>query len=146
MPSSREMDEDPNVYIGLRLPVAPSETIPFFSSTTSTLEQAKFNIQNLLLTLKGERVSQPEFGSNLKKILFEQYDDSLEDRIREEIGESVSKWLPYINISKVDISQDVGNPNKIYVSITYALNYNPEETQTTDIGFTETGASAGGGY
>ena len=29
MPSSREMDEDPNVYIGLRLPVAPSETIPF---------------------------------------------------------------------------------------------------------------------
>ena len=76
MPSSREMDEDPNVYIGLRLPVAPSETIPFFSSTTTTLEPAKFNIQNLLLTLKGERVAQPEFGSNLKKILFEQYDDT----------------------------------------------------------------------
>ena len=29
MPSSREMDEDPNMYIGLRLPVVPSETIPF---------------------------------------------------------------------------------------------------------------------
>ena len=47
MPSSREMDEDPNVYIGLRLPIVPSKTIPFFSSTTTTLEQAKFNIQNL---------------------------------------------------------------------------------------------------
>ena len=146
MQSSREMDEDTNMYIGLRLPVVPSETIPFFSSTTTTLEQAKYNMQNLLLTLKGERVSQPEFGSNLKKILFEQYDDSLEDRIREEIGESVSKWLPYINISKVDISQDAAVPNKIYVSITYALNYNPEETQTTEIGFTETGTSTGGGY
>ena len=146
MPSSREMDEDPNMYIGLRLPVVPSETIPFFSSTTTTLEQAKYNMQNLLLTLKGERVSQPEFGSNLKKILFEQYDESLEERIREEIGESVSKWLPYINISKVDISQDVGVPNKIYVSMTYALNYSPDETTTTEISFSETGDSAGGGY
>jgi hypothetical protein len=146
MASSREMDESPDVYIGLKLPITPSETIPFFSSTTTTLEQSKSNIKNLLLTLKGERVSQPEFGSNLKKILFEPYDDSIQDKIRSEIKESVSKWLPYINISKVDVSQDVEVPNKIYVSMTYALNYSPDETTTTEISFSETGDSAGGGY
>ena len=147
MASSREMDENPDVYIGLSLPVAPSERIPFFNSTTTTLEQSKFNMKNLLLTMKGERVSQPEFGSNLGTILFEQYDDSLEDRIKEEIQETVSRWLPYINISKVDISQDSLTPNKIYVSITYALNYNPEEMETTEVSFTETGTqSSAGGY
>jgi hypothetical protein len=146
MASSREMDENPDVYIGLKLPITPSETIPFFSSTTTTLEQSKSNIKNLLLTLKGERVSQPEFGSNLKKILFEPYDDSIQDKIRSEIKESVSKWLPYINISKVDVSQDAEVSNKIYVSMTYALNYSPDETTTTEISFSETGDSAGGGY
>ena len=147
MASSREMDENPDVYIGLSLPVAPSERIPFFNSTTTTLEQSKFNMKNLLLTMKGERVSQPEFGSNLGTILFEQYDDSLEDRIKEEIQETVSRWLPYINISKVDISQDSLTPNKIYVSITYALNYNPDAMETTEVSFTETGTqSSAGGY
>ena len=147
MASSREMDENSDVYIGLALPLAPSERIPFFNSTKTTLEQSKFNMKNLLLTMKGERVSQPEFGSNLRTILFEQYDDSLEDRIKDEIQEAVSRWLPYINVSKVDISQDSLTPNKIYVSITYALNYNPEEMETTEVSFTETGTqSSAGGY
>ena len=39
-------------------------------------------------------------------------------------------------------------PNKIYVSVTYSLNYNPDEMETAEISFTETKAqsSAAGGY
>ena len=33
-------------------------------------------MKNLLLTMKGERVSQPEFGSNLGTILFNRLDGS----------------------------------------------------------------------
>ena len=73
--SSLAKDLDPNTYIGLQLPLKPSNNITFFSSTQTYLEQAKYSAANLLKTMKGERVAQPNFGSNLHNLLFEQYDD-----------------------------------------------------------------------
>ena len=46
--SSLAKDLDPNTYIGLQLPLKPSNNITFFSSTQTYLEQAKYSAANLL--------------------------------------------------------------------------------------------------
>ena len=129
MSSARENDLNPDVNIGLELPFARSSR-GLFGQTETTLEQAGHNIKNLLLTAKGERVMQPDFGSDLRTLLFEQSDENISERIRESIDEAMSTWLPYIDISDIDIIQDEKNLNTMKVNINFSLNYEPDRFNT----------------
>ena len=129
MASARENDLNPDIKIGLRMPFDKAET-GLFGTTETTLEQAGHNIKNLLLTAKGERVMQPDFGSNLRSLLFEQEDENLNVDIKETIQEAMSTWLPYISISSVNITQDETKPNQMKVDIDFSLNYEPDRFNT----------------
>ncbi len=75
----------------------------YFEQAFTSFEQAKSNLKNLLLTKRGERVMQPEFGTGLEALLFEPMDDSFETKLTDVITETVNYWLPYINIEEIDI-------------------------------------------
>ena len=143
MASARENDLNPDVYIGLKLPFT-RDRAGLFGQTETTLEQAGHNIKNLLLTAKGERVMQPDFGSGLRELLFEQYTEDLEERIAEEIQEAMSTWLPYITISSVDIIQDETNPNQTKVDLDFSLNYEPNRFDSITLNFDATSESTSG--
>ena len=157
--SSLAKDLDPNTYIGLQLPLKPSNNITFFSSTQTYLEQAKYSAANLLKTMKGEREGQPNFGSNLHNLLFEQYNDVEEftERVKTEITEDFNTWLPYVNLDDTKIFQDNNNPNLLYVTLTISLKYNPQDSEEVTVSFGGAstvssvgvgggGATGGGGY
>jgi len=129
MASARENDLNPDTKIGLELPFARSRT-GLFGLTETTLEQAGHNIKNLLLTAKGERVMQPDFGSDLRALLFEQADEDIEERIEETILESISTWLPYISVEKIDIIEDETTPNLMKINLNFYLNYDPHRFNT----------------
>ena len=152
MASARENDLNPDIFIGLKLPFGRSKS-GLFGKTQTTLEQAGSNIKNLLLTAKGERVMQPNFGSRLRELLFEQYTEDLSSRIQSEIQEAISTWLPYINISNVNIIQSDEDPNTTSVDIDFALNYEPDRFESISLNFdgdsesmSTSGGSGGGGY
>ena len=134
MPTAREQDFDPRTYIGLSFPLR-RDKFNDFAMTKNSLQQAKHNLKNLLLTFPGERVHQPVFGSRLRALCFEQTDDNLPTRIEEEIRRSVSHWLPYINIIEVATLTEEGDTNKIFVTIKYstALNTQSLEQITLDV-------------
>ena len=67
--SVREIDRNDDKYVGIRFPLGYSPE-GFFFRTKTVLEQSKANLRNLLLTTPGERVFQPNFGSQLKSIVF----------------------------------------------------------------------------
>ncbi len=129
MASARENDLNPDIKIGLELPFARSSR-GLFGQTATTLEQAGHNIKNLLLTSKGERVMQPDFGSDLRSLLFEQAGDNINNDIKEAISDAMSNWLPYINISNVNVIENETNLNQIKVSIDFSLNYDPNRFNT----------------
>jgi phage baseplate assembly protein W len=148
MASARENDLNPDVRIGLKLPFT-RDRAGLFGTTENTLEQSGHNIKNLLLTAKGERVMQPDFGSNLRTLLFEQYTEDLTDRIKEEIQEAMSTWLPYIVISSVSIIEDETNPNQTKVDLDFSLNYEPNRFDSITLNFdntTETTSAMNSGY
>ena len=95
-----------------------------FQTNYTTLSQAKFNLINLILTRKGERLQQPEFGCDIWKCIFEQLDESLlETKIESSILEAVEKWLPYIVIDEILFDYDdidIDN-NKIILDIKFSL-------------------------
>ena len=143
MPSARENDLNPDVRIGLKLPFT-RDRAGLFGTTENTLEQSGHNIKNLLLTAKGERVMQPDFGSNLRTLLFEQYTEDLTDRIKEEIQEAMSTWLPYIVISSVSIIEDETNPNQTKVDLDFSLNYEKNRFDSITLNFDNTTGTTNG--
>ena len=143
MESARENDLNPDIRIGLKLPFNRGRS-GLFPQTETTLEQAGSNIKNLLLTAKGERIMQPEFGSRLRDLLFEQYTEDLEERVREEIQQAMSTWLPYIVISQVDVIQDETNPNQTKVDLDFSLNYEPNRFDSITLNFDATSESTSG--
>ena len=66
--SNIEKDLNPDVFIGISLPLDYGSQ-GFFNKTRTTLQQTRSNIRNLLLTIKGERLGNPTFGSDLMRIV-----------------------------------------------------------------------------
>lgn len=120
------LDLQGNIAIGVSLPFnGPSGP---FNSTYSTQEQIKSNLINLLLTNKGERVFNPEFGADLGRALFEGISENLTDIIKELINTNVAIFLPEIQIN--DIIVDLSTPDNNTVSVT--VNYRIRISGTAD--------------
>ena len=92
-----------NTAIGVRLPFnAPG----VFYSTFSTKDQLKYNLINLLLTSKGERIYNPEFGTLLKAQLFNPMTEASFGDIEDSIIDSVQTYIPEIRINNIEFIQE----------------------------------------
>lgn len=113
-----------------------SDSNGVFAVNYTTIKQAKDNLINLIMTRKGERVMQPDFGCDIWKVIFEPIEDvNLENRITDYIEDAVSIWLPNILIKNIEFpydDTDIDN-NNINVSITFSLSSNPLITESLQI-------------
>ena len=128
--SVREIDRNEDKFVGITFPLDHSPEGFFFKSKT-VLEQAKANLQNLLLTTPGERINQPELGSDLKSIIFEQGED-IPNRIEEAIRSAVDKFLSYITIENVFTTQQ---DNQVNVSIEFSVSLDEDEIEILNFDF-----------
>ena len=84
--------KETNVAENKALGISITSFRPIFIS----IQQAKQNLINLLLTRKGERLIHSNFGSDLMKLIFEPNILDIKELISDAITEPVSFWLPYI--------------------------------------------------
>jgi phage baseplate assembly protein W len=131
---AREKDLNPDVFIGLKLPLGYSDT-GYFKQTKSTLQQAKYNIINLFKTIPGERLGQPAFGSQLHSILFEPMNEDFSDILEDSIKESLATWLPYINIKNIEITIPNYNINRVNIAIDFGLSFEPDRFESVSVNF-----------
>jgi len=124
---------------GITLPLRKGET-GFFEQAFVSFEQAKSNLKNLLLTKKGERVMQPNFGTGLHSLLFEQIDDNLESKIQETITKNVNYWLPYVNIKNIDVemTNELKDQNRVNLSLEFTVG---NQTDLHELTFTVQGTN-----
>jgi hypothetical protein len=69
------LDLQPRKAVGVSIPFSSRAV---FNSTYTTQDALKSNLINFLLTNKGERFLNPNFGADLRALLFEQM--TLEDK------------------------------------------------------------------
>lgn len=134
MANVREIDRDNDIYVGIEFPLDYSQE-GFFRKTKTIRQQVKSNIRNLLLTERGERVFQPNFGSNLKSLLFEQITPTLLENVENNIRESLSTWLPYVNVNNLVAVQDDRNLNQVLISLEYSTTLEPDALDTITFTF-----------
>jgi phage baseplate assembly protein W len=116
-------DLDKNIAIGVSLPFNAGGV---FNSTYSTKDQIKSNIINLFLTKKGERIENPEFGTDINKLLFENINNDILSNLKQELYDSVNKFIPNITILNINITPEP-DTNTIYIETQYKLNISGQQ-------------------
>lgn len=77
------------------------------------------SIALIILTAKGECFLNPEFGSDIRKYLFEYITDTTKELIIDEIMNSVSMWEPRIILERNNITIEQDDMTlKIHISYT----------------------------
>jgi len=78
------------------------------------------SVRNIILTTPGEKFFDPDFGSNVSKLLFENVDDITASQIQEEIEFSINNYEPRVKLLSVEINPDFDN-NLFDTIITYEV-------------------------
>jgi phage baseplate assembly protein W len=111
------LDLQKNIVIGVSLPFNAKGV---FNKTYSTKDQIKSNLINLLLTDKGERIMNPEFGADLRRSLFENITVPNLDLLRFKIIDAISIFIPEIVLGDIEILPDP-DANTLSITINYRL-------------------------
>ena len=89
--------------IGFTLPLQRDDG-GYFEVSNDLLTQIKSNFINLVSTMKGERMSNPEFGCDIHQSVFNFNNDDLPNKARESVEEAVARWMPYIELEKFEVN------------------------------------------
>jgi phage baseplate assembly protein W len=116
-----------NITIGIALPFnAPSA----FRSTYSFKDQLKYNLINLLLTNKGERILNPNFGTDIRKQLFNQINEDTYNALIDDIRSTIELYIPQVTIEKLEAVPSY-DQNTITINLSYRINISNEKDTIT---------------
>lgn len=125
------IDFEPDVALGIDLPMINGAGAAFKLNYMS-IDQAVANAKNLILTDKGERIMLPEFGCNLKSILFDPIDETINENLETLIKDSFDYWLPYIFINSLVVTNNADR-NRINILLSISLQDNKLDTRSIEI-------------
>tara|TARA_B100001094_G_C18157695_1_gene787439 strand:+ start:681 stop:1082 length:402 start_codon:yes stop_codon:yes gene_type:complete len=78
------------------------------------------SIRNIISTSPGEKFFDPDFGSNVTRLLFENLDDVSAISIRDEIENSINNYEPRVSLISVNTNPDYDN-NSLDVKLIYRI-------------------------
>ena len=83
-------------------------------------------VKNLLLTNYGEKPFNPDFGADLRSLLFELADAEIEEEIEERVIATINRYEPRVGAVRVEA---IANPdrNMVYVTVTFQIVNTQEE-------------------
>lgn len=110
------LDVEKNRGIGIAVPFDP---VNVFRVTYTTKDQVKSNLINFFLTNTGERYFNPQFGANLRNLIFEQM-NNLEE-IEEIIKQKVGLYFPSLNVLDLSVTPNY-DTNTIKIKLVYEIN------------------------
>jgi uncharacterized protein len=117
----KDQDEYNDYALGITLPIQISNVA--FAQSYNSIDQIKSNIQNLLLTKKGERILQPEFGCDLHSIVFNNITSDFETDVENAIESAFEFWMPFVKVDEIliDTNADDVDRNRVNISLTFSV-------------------------
>lgn len=89
--------------------------------SVSSEEDIQEAVRMILLTGKGERMMQPEFGCNLRSFVFDRMDYTTQTRMEREAQEALVRWEPRITDIQVRMEQDPGEDGRLLIHVSYVV-------------------------
>lgn len=89
-----------------------------FVPTYQTKDQIRANLVNYLLTNRGERVFNPNFGADLRALLFENILDQTTDELQERIQADIANFFPEVIVKEIQFD-NVPDTNTVNFTLVY---------------------------
>jgi phage baseplate assembly protein W len=96
---------------------------------TKDFTAIKKSVQNLIVTVPGERFFNPNIGSRITDILFEPLDFINANLVRSEIEYTIKSFEPRVILTNVQVDQNFDD-NGYDVEIEFQVSGLPEKTDT----------------
>lgn len=107
--------------ISVLLPLNYSKQDGPFQLNKGIQETIKQNFKNLVLTIRGERLMDPDFGVGISSYLFENYTFGTTQDVRATTVSQLTKYMPFIQLEDFLITEGQTNPNEFYIYIRYSV-------------------------
>lgn len=105
-----------------------SPKIPFvkdpingFSVNKTAVESIRQDFKMLILTNPGERMMNPDYGVGIKRLLFEQKNNSSFQALSGIIQKQVKKYMDFLKIDNIQITDIENSDISIYIKIEYSI-------------------------
>tara|TARA_R110000744_G_scaffold4838_3_gene17200 strand:+ start:170 stop:580 length:411 start_codon:yes stop_codon:yes gene_type:complete len=86
------------------------------------------SVSNILLTMKGEKPFNRNFGCDIHKYLFENMGSIALLKLQRDIGDQLGTWEPRITMTSVVVDESDMDSNNLGINVTYIINQMDQET------------------
>ena len=93
----------------------------YLDLNTSIADKVKSDVLHVLFTPKGQRLRQPEFGTDLIKYLFDQKDEGTFNSVKQTIMSDVCRYISNIEFNDIRILQDDNDDRGVIVVVEYSV-------------------------
>jgi phage baseplate assembly protein W len=110
------LDIDKRVAIGVSIPFNGTAV---FNPIYITSDQIKSNIINFVLTNKGEKLFQPNYGADLRRMIFENINENNLKTLEIKLTNDIQNNFPSVVIQSLVFSQPTSQDYSLQLDITY---------------------------
>lgn len=103
----------------------------YMDLNTSKEESLRSRLLHVIFTPKGQRLRNPDFGTDLIKYIHEPADDTTFERLRSDITQQVYKYVPDVSFKDISIYDDEKSENGKIVIIHYTIKRGMKEIEQT---------------
>ena len=105
---------------------------PVMKDVVRYVNEASINrsIKNLIATNRGERLYQPNIGSDINKLLFEPMDNTIAELISIAVSDTIKQYEPRAKVIKVDVSE-FEEQNAYVIDVYYMIINRSDPVQLT---------------
>ena len=104
-----------------------------YAFTKTIAEAVEQNLKNLILTIPGERIMDPDFGVGLHTYLFQYSTPEVYETIRGKIISQAAKYLPFIRFQEILIGEPTPDYRTTTNLVTIKVVYSIESTDDVNI-------------
>lgn len=119
---------------GIKYPFTSNNEDNIYLDVNDTeMDSVKSKVLHVIFTPKGQKIRDPEFGTDLIKYVFSQKDEYSFSEIKTEISDSIKKYVPEVEFREFNIFNDENDENSIIVTIEYGIKIG-NKTEITTVG------------
>lgn len=103
-------------YYGIKYPFSSDNDDEIYMDLDETYKDSiKSKVLHVLFTPKGQRLRDPNFGTDLIKYIFEPADDNTFNRLKESIREDIKRYVPGVEFEDMSIYYNDDNSRVIVI-------------------------------
>lgn len=107
---------------GIKYPFTHDDYQNFFvDANTTEKDKVRSQIMHVIFTPKGQRIRNPEFGTDLIKYIFSPNDSESWEGVKNEVITAVHRFVPGVTLNDVRVVQSQDERSEIFVRMDYTV-------------------------